>query len=94
MIVGHILYIDSYNNGITNITRETFEKNIGSGKFDIYINSNKYHVDKISNSYNEVEKGDLVVIFNSLDLLEVAIREDDAASLLSLDKKTLISIRF
>lgn len=94
MIVGHILYIDSYNNGITNINRETFEKHVGSGKFDIFINSNKYHVDKICNSYNEVEKGDLVVIFNSLDLLEVAIREEDAASLLSLDKKTLISIRY
>ncbi len=94
LITGHILYIDSYNNGITNISRELFNRHVGNQKFVIYINSHFYYVNKIYESYHEVACGDLVLLFNSLDLLEIAIREDDATALLSLDKKTLITIKY
>ncbi|NLA23371.1 MAG: SAM-dependent chlorinase/fluorinase [Bacteroidales bacterium] len=93
-ITGNILYIDSYNNGITNINRKIFEKHVGDKSFDIYINSTYNHVKKICKTYDEAPIGELLVLFNSLDLLEIAVRNDDAASLLNLDKKSYIKINF
>jgi len=93
-ITGHIMYVDSYNNGITNISRELFDKHIGSKDFNIYVNSNFNKVSRIYTAYNQVASGELVVLFNSMGLLEIAVRDDDAASLLNLDKKALITIKF
>jgi len=94
MINGEVIYIDSYFNAITNITKEIFEENVAGRKFEILLNTNLLKTDKIHPSYKSVDKGELVCIFNSLGLLEIAIREGKASQLLSLNRKSAIRIRF
>ncbi|MDD2635250.1 MAG: SAM-dependent chlorinase/fluorinase [Bacteroidales bacterium] len=93
-INGEIIYIDSYGNAVSNINKELFDTNIEDTKYEILINSNLYKTKNIYKAYKEVEKGDIVCIFNSLALLEVAIREGSASQLLSLKRKSEIRIKY
>ena len=93
-INGSVIYIDSYQNAITNITRELYER-IGKGrKFEIALQSNHYKLNRINKTYSETSAGELLVLFNSLNLLEIAINRGNAAELLSLGTNSVIRIRF
>jgi S-adenosyl-L-methionine hydrolase (adenosine-forming) len=93
-ITGSVIYIDSYNNAITNISRELFER-IGRGKpFVIFVQSKHYKLEKINRRYGESDPGDLLAIFNSVGLLEIAIRNGNAASLLKLNTNSTIRVEF
>jgi len=93
-ITGSVIYIDSYQNAITNISRELFDR-IGNGRaFEIYVQSKHDMVNRINNRYNETEPGDLLAIFNSSGLLEIAIRNGNAAGLLKLTTNSTIRVEF
>ena len=94
LINGEVIYIDSFGNAITNIHKSLFKERINGAKFEIFLNSNFYKSEKIHNSYKQVEKGEIVSIFNSLGLLEIAIREGNASQLLSLKRKSEIRIKY
>ena len=94
LINGSVVYIDSFSNAITNITRETFER-IGEGyAFEIFVQSNHYVIDTISKSYLDIATGDLMALFNSSDLLEIAIANGPAAELLNLKLSSTIRVKF
>jgi S-adenosyl-L-methionine hydrolase (adenosine-forming) len=94
VISGSVIYIDSYQNAITNITMELYER-IGKGRpFEIALQSNHYKLHKINKTYSETSTGELLVLFNSLDLLEVAINKGNAAELLNLNTDSTIRIKF
>jgi S-adenosylmethionine hydrolase len=94
VIDGSIIYIDSYKNVISNITERLFEK-VGQGRpFTIYIHSNYYKVTKLNTSYNETSDGEILALFNSLGLLEIAINKGNASELLNLNTKSNIRIKF
>lgn len=94
LINGSVIYIDSFSNAITNITKETFDK-IGHGKsFEIYIQSNHYKIDKVNRTYSDSISGELLAIFNSAGLLEIAINHGNAADLLNLTINSAIRIKF
>jgi len=93
-ITGTIIYIDNYGNAITNISKELFEKNRNKRPFIIYPGNNNYAIKKISDSYNENEDTELVALFNSIGLLEIAIINASASQLIKLDLKTNIRIQF
>ena len=93
-LTGSVIYIDSYQNAITNITKELFDRVRQDRKFEIFIQSKHYKVSKISNTYNEVPVGELTVLFNSVGLLEVAINNGNAARLLNLDVNSTIRVEF
>jgi S-adenosyl-L-methionine hydrolase (adenosine-forming) len=94
VINGSVIYIDSYQNAITNITKELFER-IGLGRiFEIALQSNHYKLNRINKTYSETATGELLVLFNSLDLLEVAINKGNASELLNLNTNSTIRIRF
>ena len=87
LITGTVLYFDSYQNAITNITKDLFEK-IGKGRtFEIFIQSNRNIIRKISKSYQEVDAGELLAIFNVADLLEIAVQKGNVSDLLHLSIK-------
>ena len=93
-ITGSVIYIDSYRNAITNVTRELFSR-IGQGrKFEILIQSDHYKVSKINTNYGETTMGELLALFNSIDLLEIAINRGNAADLLGLSTNSTIRIKF
>ena len=93
-ITGSVIYIDSYQNAITNISREFFER-IGKGRaYRIFVQSNYYVITNINERYNETPDGELLAIFNSLDLLEIAIRNGNAAGLQKLTTDSTIRVDF
>lgn len=94
LINGSVVYIDSYRNAITNIPKELFEKIGKKRPFEIYIQSNHYKINKIDRTYNETSEGELLALFNSLDLLEIAINNGNVADLLNLHVNSIIRIKF
>jgi S-adenosylmethionine hydrolase len=94
VITGSIIYIDSYRNAFTNINRELFER-IGRGRsFELFIQSNHYRINRINTWYSETSSGEILALFNSLDLLEIAINGGNAAELLNLSLNSTIRIKF
>lgn len=94
LINGEVIYIDSYYNAITNITKEIFDEYVADKKFEILLNTNLLKTSEIHSSYKSVPRGELVCIFNSVGLLEIAIREGKASQLLNLGRKSAVRIRF
>lgn len=93
-ITGSVIHIDSYQNAITNISRDLF-KRVGNGRpFEIYVQNKYYMIDRINKRYNETEPGDLLAIFNASGLLEIAIRNGNAAGLLNLNTNSTIRVDF
>lgn len=91
-ISGSIIFIDSYGNTISNITRDLFARVFSKKKFNIAIRSNKNLINKISQSYISESVSDLVALFNSLDLLEIGINGANASELLSLQVGDVIRV--
>lgn len=92
VITGSVIFIDSYGNAISNITREVFNRVFENADFRIFIQSNKNHTGEIVKKYNDVPVGELLARFNSLDLLEIAINGADVSELLSLSVGSVIRI--
>jgi S-adenosylmethionine hydrolase len=94
VITGSIIYIDSYRNAFTNINRELFER-IGKGRpFELFIQSNHYRINRINTWYSETSSGEILALFNSLNLLEIAIHGGNAAELLNLSLNSTVRIKF
>lgn len=91
-LLGNIIYIDSYGNAISNISREIFDNTVGDNDFEILLNTHSYKVTQIYQSYKEVEASEIVCIFNSLGLLEIAINGGSAKNLLGLRQDSQIRI--
>lgn len=92
VIIGSIIFIDSYGNAISNITREVFYRVFEKREFKILIQSNKNYTDHISNRYSDEPVGELLARFNSLDLLEISINGADVAELLSLTVGSVVRV--
>jgi len=92
VIIGSVIFIDSYGNAITNITREVFARVFEGRKFRILIKSNKYFTEKICRSYSEEPVGELVTRFNSVDLLEVAINGADLTQLFGIETGDVVRV--
>ncbi|HHU99706.1 MAG TPA: SAM-dependent chlorinase/fluorinase [Bacteroidales bacterium] len=85
VIIGSVIFIDSYGNAITNITREIFARVFEGRDYRILIKSNNYFTEKISRFYREEPVGEIVTRFNSLDLLELSINGANLCQLFSVD---------
>ena len=94
IITGSIIYIDSYKNAIANISKDLFYEVGKDKKFDILIKSNSNKISKINKTYNETPVGDMLAIFNSLNLLEIAINKGKICELLNLNINTTVRIKF
>lgn len=93
-ISGLVSYIDSFGNAVTNITRELFFR-VGQGRrFEILVQSNFNKIEEISSHYDDVRSGRMVAIFNSFDLLELAINKGNMAQLESLENRSSIRVKF
>jgi S-adenosylmethionine hydrolase len=92
VIIGSIIFIDSYGNAISNITREVFFRVFEGKEYRILIQSNKNYTDTILEKYSDVPVGEMIARFNSLDLLEIAINGENVSELLSLSTGSVIRI--
>jgi len=82
-IEGQIIFIDHFENVIVNITREEFEAQRRGRSFKIVFKRDEV-IDKISESYADVNEGEKLALFNSASYLEIAINKGNAAGLFGL----------
>lgn len=92
LIKGKVIYIDGYQNVITNITEDLFKKVVKRKKFKILLRAGNYQITNISNSYLDVSEGELLALFDSENNLEIAINKGKASSLLGLGIDDVIRI--
>ena len=92
-IRGSIIYVDNYDNAISNINRELFDK-VGSGRpFKLYF---KRHppIKRLSKHYQDLPVGELLCLFNSAGYLEIAVNMGRASTLFGLKEEETIQIDF
>jgi len=65
--------VDSYGNLITNIRKADFNHFGEKTPFAIKYLNKEYYIDEINETYNNVTMGERVALFNSSELLEIAI---------------------
>lgn len=91
-ISGHVIHVDHYGNLITNIQKDAFLKVRKERNYNVTFG--RESVDRIFPSYQFVEDGDCVAIFNDADVLELAISKGNAKELLGLSYDSSVSILF
>ncbi len=82
-IEGQIIFIDSFENVIVNITHEQFEEQRKGRSFRIVFKRDEM-IDRISETYADVAEGEKLALFNSAGYLEIAINKGNAAGLFGL----------
>ena len=82
-IEGQIIFIDNFENVIVNIHRDEFEEQRKGRSFKIVFKRNEV-IDRMSETYADVNEGEKLALFNSAGYLEIAINKGNAAGLLGL----------
>ncbi len=82
-IEGQILFIDNFENVIVNISKDEFEEQRKGRKFSIVFKRDEV-IEKISDTYADVQEGEKLALFNSAGHLEIAINKGNAAGLFGL----------
>ena len=93
LIRGSVIYIDSFQNVITNITKDLFTKFQRNRKFTLYFRKNE-SISQLSWHYNEVPEGEKLCLFGISNHLEIAINKGNASGLLGLHINDIIRIEF
>jgi hypothetical protein len=88
-----IIHIDHFENVITNIKKDVFEKARNNRRFELHYNPHD-PITFISDDYSDVPIGDPVAFFNTSGYLEIALNLDKASSMLNLLKTETIQINF
>jgi S-adenosylmethionine hydrolase len=91
-ITGNIIYVDVYENVITNISENDFKRIQRGRNFSIEVRRNT--ISKLSRSYHDVPEGDLLALFGSNGMLQIALNTDKARSLLGLHYDDRITVNF
>lgn len=93
-IRANIVYIDTFGNLVTNVTREKFEE-VGKGlPFEIQLPQSRLTISRISERYNDVGNSSPLALFGHSGLLEIAISEGSAARMIGLKVNEVIRIEF
>lgn len=92
-IRGIVIHIDQYENAITNIKKELFEKVCNGRGFAIRYKRND-PITKVSKIYYEVPVGEPLAFFNSSGFLEIAVNMGRASSLLGLQLDDMVQVDF
>jgi S-adenosylmethionine hydrolase len=93
LIKGAVIYIDSFQNVITNITKDFFNTIQEGRRFQLSFKRNET-IDHLSWHYNEVPEGEKLCLFGISDHLEIAINKGNASGLLGLSLGDSIVIDF
>lgn len=86
-IEGQIIFIDNFENVIINITKEEFEEQRRGRGFKIVFKRDEI-IERISETYADVNESEKLALFNSANYLEIAINKGNAAGLFGLEGYT------
>ncbi|MFD1631869.1 SAM hydrolase/SAM-dependent halogenase family protein [Pseudopedobacter beijingensis] len=92
-IKGSVIFIDSFQNVITNITKDLFIKVQQGRKFNLSFRRNET-INQLSWHYNEVPEGEKLCLFGISNHLEIAINKGNASGLLGLNINDIVRIDF
>ncbi len=92
-IKGSVIYIDSFQNVITNITKDFFNTVQQNRRFLLSFKRNET-INHLSWHYNEVPEGEKLCLFGISDHLEIAINKGNASGLLGLNLGDSVIIDF
>ncbi len=98
-ITGEICYIDNNGNVVTNISKKMFVALAHGRKFEIKLPRNR-QITELKLNYNQVPNGSVLALFNSMEMLELAVNGSESkavngiSSLLGLSVKNQIDIHF
>ncbi|MCX7769034.1 MAG: SAM-dependent chlorinase/fluorinase [Flavobacteriales bacterium] len=93
-IVGSVIYTDHWGNAITNIHRELYNRISLDRQPEIVLKRPAHTIRRISRSYSEVNDGELVALFNSVQHLEIAICRGSARQYCGLEVGDQVRIFF
>ncbi|TCV15130.1 hypothetical protein EDC17_101526 [Sphingobacterium alimentarium] len=93
IIKGHVSYIDSFGNVISNISKDLFNQVQKGRNFILHFKRNE-NINKMSWHYNEVPEGEKLCLFGISNYLEIAINKGHASTLLGLYPDETIMIEF
>lgn len=92
-IRGRVVYVDSFQNVITNITKDLFTEVQNNRPFILHFRRNET-IQQLSWHYNEVPEGEKLCLFGISNHLEIAINKGSASSLLGLHIGDIVSVTF
>ncbi|MDP7162626.1 MAG: SAM-dependent chlorinase/fluorinase [Phycisphaerae bacterium] len=76
-IVGRVIYVDNFGNLITNISQSIVRDNCADW-VSLAVTCNAQEVGDLVGTYDLVEVGKALAVFNSMDLLEIAVNQGRA----------------
>jgi len=82
-IEGQIIFIDSFENVVINITKDEFDEQRRGRRFKLIFTRDEV-IDRLSDNYASVGPGDKLAWFNSAGYLEIAINKGNMAGLFGL----------
>ena len=91
---GKVIYIDSFGNIITNITKEILEKGISyNKKIMVFIGEKQIEIPFVK-SYGFVKKREMLATIGSSDFLEIGINQGNAAKKLTIKVEDKVKILY
>ena len=93
VLKGSVIYIDSFQNVITNISKELFTRIQQNRDFVLYFRKNE-SISQLSWHYNEVPEGEKLCLFGISNYLEIAINKGNASGLLGLHLGDIVRVEF
>ena len=92
-IRGSVVYIDSFENVVVNITKTMFDQARGNRNFILSFKRSE-RIREVSTNYHDVTEGERLCIFNTQGYLEIAVNQGKASSLLGLHVSDTVQIDF
>ena len=83
-LVGRVVCVDHFGNAISMIARSQIDAKCPDGDFEIIIGKTRF--DRICQTYSQVEKGEALTLYGSLDTLEIAVCGGSASRTLGIKR--------
>ena len=95
IIRGEVIYVDRFGNLTTNVSRGLLEEKIpGEYPAALRVKVGESEITGVPGAYGGVARGEAVLVFNSFDLLEIAVNCGDAARTFGAGVGTAIAVSF
>ena len=94
IIKGAVVYIDTYGNATTNVSKDLFEQVRKGRDFVILFGREDERISKLREKYKDANKGEKLAIFSVNGMLEIAQNKGRATDLLGLKIHDYVRIEF
>ena len=94
IIKGAVVYVDTYGNATTNVSKDLFEQVRKGRDFVILFGREDERISKLREKYKDANKGEKLAIFSVNGMLEIAQNKGRATDLLGLKIHDYVRIEF